>query len=70
MDNTMTLSSSAARHVQNYFRVRPRLFATLTPVKDLDLNVRLTLESRYWAQTSFSKPFHRGGTGTRSSSTT
>ncbi len=60
MDNTMTLSSRAARHDQNYFRVRPRLFGTVTAASNLELNVRLTVESREWWKTSFSRPFHEG----------
>jgi hypothetical protein len=60
MDNTLTLSSAADRHKQNYLRFRARWWNTLTPAKGLDLNVRMTIESRDWTETSFSAPFHKG----------
>jgi hypothetical protein len=60
MKNTLTLSSSADRHQQNYLRFRARWWNVLTPAKGLDLNVRLTIESRDWTETSFSAPFHKG----------
>jgi hypothetical protein len=59
-NNFLTLSSKADRHVQNYFRFRARWWNTVTPVKGLDFNVRMTIESRYWTQQSFSSPFHKG----------
>lgn len=60
MNNTLTLSSAGDRHRQNFLRFRARWWNTLTPAKGLDLNVRMTIESRYWTETSFSAPFHKG----------
>ncbi len=59
-DNIMTLSSSVPRHAQHFYRVRPRVSLRLTPVENLGLDLRLALESRYWARPSGSVPHHTG----------
>jgi hypothetical protein len=46
LNNNKTLNKDAPRHEYNYGRFRERIWATVTPVKDLDFNVRLTNEFR------------------------
>jgi hypothetical protein len=59
-DNALTLSSAADRHEQNYQRFRLRYWNVVTPAKNVDVTLRLTIESRNWSNTSFSAPFHTG----------
>ena len=45
-DNWLTLDSGTAAHEWHFQRYLSRLWGTLTPVKDVDLNVRLAWEPR------------------------
>ena len=47
-DNLLTLNPHAKLHEQDYFRIRGRVWATITPVEDLSLNARLATEAREW----------------------
>lgn len=47
-DNGLTLNPHNPLHEQDYFRIRGRVWASLTPVEDLSLNVRLANETREW----------------------
>ena len=47
-DNLLTLNPHAKLHEQDYFRVRGRVWASITPVEDLTLNARLAVEAREW----------------------
>ncbi len=47
-DNMLTLSPNNPLHEQNYLRFRGRIWASVTPVEDLSLNVRLVDEVREW----------------------
>ncbi|MCU0241103.1 MAG: hypothetical protein MUF51_01615, partial [Vicinamibacteria bacterium] len=50
----------APRHKQNYQRLRLRFGNVFTPIKDVDLNLRLTIESRNWMKDTASPPIHKG----------
>jgi hypothetical protein len=67
IDKSMTLASIAGnppapvpRYKQNWVRFRARWWNTVTPTPGFDFNVRLTIESRDWTETSFSAPNHKG----------
>lgn len=48
LNNAFNLMEKAPNREWNYQRYRTRLWATVSPMKELDLNVRLAWESRYW----------------------
>jgi hypothetical protein len=48
LDNVFNLEEKRPNREWNFERYRSRLWATLSPMKELDLNVRLAWESRYW----------------------
>lgn len=51
LNNAFSLRESDPNREWTYQRYRTRLWGTLTPIKDtLDINMRLTWESRYWWQ--------------------
>ena len=52
MNNSVTLNSEAARHEQDYFRFRERLWASVMPVTNLSVNVRFAGEQREWMEPS------------------
>jgi hypothetical protein len=47
-NNVFRLDNKGPNREWNFGRYRSRLWATLSPMKELDLNVRLAWESRYW----------------------
>lgn len=49
-DNLLTLNPNARLHEQDYFRIRGRIFGTITPVQNLSLSARVTAEPRYWVK--------------------
>jgi hypothetical protein len=61
VNNAATLSDDAARHEQDYFRFRERLWASVMPVTNLSVNARLAAEQREWM-----KPSNAGQYGPRS----
>ncbi len=61
-NNLLTLNSEAARHEQDYFRFRARIWAAITPVKDVSLNARLATEPREWLEQAGCTPY-KGHTG-------
>jgi len=66
-DDLLTLSPKNKKHEQDYFRVRARLWASITPIEDLSLNARLATEPREWMRpngyTSYRTPLDKGHTG-------
>jgi hypothetical protein len=52
LDNALTLSEKGARHEQDYFRFRERIWASLMPVTNLSANVRFAAEQREWMKPS------------------
>jgi hypothetical protein len=46
--NALTLSDGGARHEQDYFRFRERIWASAMPVTNLSVNMRLAAEQREW----------------------
>lgn len=56
-------SSNVANHEQDYFRFRARIWTSITPVKDIALNARLSTEPREYMNPSNSKAFGVGRTG-------
>lgn len=59
-DNARTLSPKRANNEQDYFRMRARLWASLTPAKGFSINVRITTEPRYYVDPSDSTAFNKG----------
>ena len=53
----LTLNSAAARHEQDYFRMRTRLWAGIAASNDLSLNVRLATEPRNWLNPAGYSPY-------------
>ena len=48
VNSALTLSDGAARHEQDYFRFRERIWASLMPVTNVSANLRLAAEQREW----------------------
>lgn len=44
-------NQDAAGNVRSYERFRGRIYSTISPVKDFDLNTRVTVETREWEMT-------------------
>ena len=61
LNNALTLSEAGARHEQDYFRFRERLWISLMPVTNLSVNARFAAEEREWM-----KPSNAGQYGYRS----
>jgi hypothetical protein len=59
--NALTLSDGGARHEQDYFRFRERIWASAMPVTNVSINLRLAAEQREWM-----KPANAGQYGYRS----
>ena len=53
LNNALTLSEAGARHEQDYFRFRERLWTTITPVTNFTLNARLAAEQREWMKPTY-----------------
>lgn len=47
-DNILTLNPHNPLHEQDYFRIRSRIWASVTPFEDISLNARLANEAREW----------------------
>jgi Alginate export len=60
-NNLVTLNEGAARHEQDYFRFRERIWASVMPVTNLSVNARFSGEQREWM-----KPSLTGANGNRS----
>ncbi len=61
-NNILSLTDSAARHEQDYFRFRGRLWASVKPVKDLSINARFSDEAREWMKPSYAGQYdYRSG---------
>ena len=52
-DNALTLGSAYPRHSQDYFRLRRRVWATITPAENLTVNTRVSAEPRDFMEPSF-----------------
>lgn len=52
-NNSLTLNEGTARHEQDYFRFRGRIWASVTPWKDFTLNARLSAEPRNFMKPGF-----------------
>ena len=63
LNNGITLNSQATLHEQDYFRIRERFWASISPVTDLSLNARLAGEQRVWMRPSYSSQFGAGRYG-------
>jgi hypothetical protein len=61
-DNLLTLSPKNPIHEQDYFRFRGRVWASVTPVDDLSLNIRLATEAREWMREAGYSPMKISGT--------
>ena len=56
-NNNITLNDGAARHEQDYFRFRERIWASLMPVTNLSVNARFSGEQREWMKPSASSQY-------------
>ena len=56
-DNILTLNPENPLHEQSYLRFRSRIYASLTPVEDLSLNVRVANEAREWLRPAGYTPY-------------
>jgi hypothetical protein len=61
VNNALTLNDAGARHEQDYFRFRERIWASAMPVTNVSVNLRLAAEQREWM-----KPSNAGQYGYRS----
>lgn len=57
LDNTISLTDADPRHEQNWIRYRGRVWLTLSPVSNFDLNARLTAEPRTITRNRFGNGF-------------
>ena len=57
VNNAILLNANTPLHEQDYFRIRGRLWTTITPVTNLTLNARMSAESREWMEPATSYPF-------------
>ncbi len=60
-DNALSLTETSPTHEQDLFRVRARLWSTVTFMPDLTFNLRLAAEPRVWERPAFAK--QHAGTG-------
>ncbi len=49
-DNAITLNGQAANHERRFERIRARVWSTISPSEQLDLNLRLVWEGRYYGR--------------------
>ena len=56
-NNNITLNEGAARHEQDYFRFRERIWASVMPVTNVSVNARFSGEQREWMQPSSSSQY-------------
>ena len=56
-NNNMTLNEGAARHEQDYFRFRERIWASVMPVTNVSVNARFSGEQREWMKPSSSSQY-------------
>jgi hypothetical protein len=61
-DNAITLDERAKRHEQDYFRFRGRVWASVAPLTNLNINARLTAEPREFMEPAFCST-HANGSG-------
>src|ERR1019366_7066909 len=57
MNNNITLNEGAARHEQDYFRFRERIWASVMPVTNVSVNARFSGEQREWMKPSSSSQY-------------
>jgi hypothetical protein len=57
MNNNITLNEGAARHEQDYFRFRERIWASVMPVTNVSVNARFSGEQREWMKQSFASQY-------------
>ncbi len=62
-NNDRSITDKAANHEQDYFRFRPRVWTSITPVTDISVNARLSTEPREYMDPANSKAFGAGHTG-------
>ena len=56
-NNNISLNEGAARHEQDYFRFRERIWASVMPVTNLSVNARFAGEEREWMKPSASSQY-------------
>jgi hypothetical protein len=56
-NNNITLNEGAARHEQDYFRFRERIWASAMPVTNVSVNARFSGEQREWMKPSSSSQY-------------
>jgi hypothetical protein len=56
-NNLITLNDQAARHEQDYFRIRERIWASALPATNLSVNARLSAEQREWMEPSYASQY-------------
>jgi len=54
-NSALALNAAAPLHEQDYFRIRARLWSSVTLVPDFTFNVRLAAEPRLWEDSSYTK---------------
>ena len=54
--NALTLSDGGARHEQDYFRFRERIWASVMPITNLSVNARFSGEQREWMKPALASP--------------
>jgi hypothetical protein len=59
-NNAITLSDTGLRHEQDYFRFRERLWASVIPLTNVSVNVRVSAEPREWMKPSYASQFNFG----------
>lgn len=56
-NNLLTLNPNKPLHEQDYFRFRARVWTSLTPLDDLNVNARLSTEPREWLEPAGCTPY-------------
>ncbi len=59
-DNAITLNGNAANHDRRFERIRGRLWSTITPSEQLDINMRVVWEGRYYGRPSALEGWYGG----------
>jgi len=59
-NDARSLNQNKVNHEQDYFRIRPRLWTAITPVKGLSLNADITTEQRDYIDPSDSGAYNTG----------
>ena len=57
INNAILLNNNVPLHEQDYFRIRGRVWMTVTPVTNLTFNTRVSAEPREWMEPATSAPF-------------